>query len=66
MTSVGFETTTMKTTALILRLRQFGHDIRLLVSVDRVQARTKVVLMAVIDSRVFEYPIYYCLVSCGA
>ena len=35
-------------------------------SCDKVQARTKVVLMAVIDSRLFEYPIYYYLVSCGA
>ena len=33
---------------------------------DKVKPRTKVVLMAVIDSQVFEHPIYYCLVSCGA
>ena len=32
---------------------------------DKLQAITKVVMMAAIDSQVFEYYIYYCLVSFG-
>ena len=35
------------------------------VMIKGIQLELKLVLLAVIDSRVFEYPIYYCLVSCG-